>query len=664
MSRRWLALWGLLIVALLMAGCELATPPPSSLNTSMPKEEATVASQPSAVPIPWPDERLVFPYLEKIWLAEGAPPYALTVGRDPALAPDGHRVAYLLSDPQTEGLDQVYMLDPRTGEILLLSDLPALYSPPVWSNDGRSVAYVSGTNLVVTDARGELERAVATDVGTIGEGAIVLDWSTDSRQVVCSLTRLGAPELFAVQVDNGATVRLSYTGGYQAEAPFVVLPGEAASFLKMADQDEDAAQDLVLYTNLDDGGTLWAVWLDGTGKRRVLPDVSQVAGMIRASANSQRLAFLRRGSGSSSYTLWAYDLTTGTSYQAGQVSHVPELLQWGEDGRTIYWISEATLYRYTVAGGQGAAIAKLPPPSPTPTPTPLPVAYRLIYYDQGIFYETESYGRPRSLKEIETTRAVPGGYSLHGGEVVFPKENVIYRLQLVGGTSRALYTFQEEDFLLIEVVWSLQGNALLYSATYEQEEGTSMGRRVDLGVIQMPDSVSATPRLNRFTYLTDRTGATPLLYDEESGEAVFLPRGGDTAFLHLQRYNVADAQDVDYLGVEGDGTAAVSADQHWAVATSYDLGSNQGSLRLYDLTAEGMISQTFALPEGTFVRGPLQWSPDGQYVAFIPIQGSPNQEGGEQLAQGIWALWPELGEMRKIVSLDSAQTVLVGWEQP
>jgi hypothetical protein len=171
MSRRWLALWGLLVVALLMAGCELATPP-SSLSTSGPKEEATVASQPSATPVPWPDERIVFSYLEKIWLVEGAAPYALTVGQDPALAPDGYRVAYLLPDPQTEGFDQVYMLDPRTGEILLLSDMPALYSPPVWSKDGRNIAYVNGSNLVVTDGRGEVEISLWIGPPTVGRWCV------------------------------------------------------------------------------------------------------------------------------------------------------------------------------------------------------------------------------------------------------------------------------------------------------------------------------------------------------------------------------------------------------------------------------------------------------------------------------------------------------------
>ncbi|MBN1485484.1 MAG: PD40 domain-containing protein [Chloroflexia bacterium] len=649
MSRRWLVLCALLL-AVFLGGC-LSTPPPL---TRAPTQPPTVLAPSTATPIPWPEQRLVFAHLEKIWVAEGAPPYAVTLGQSPDLAPDGYRVAYLLPDIEQPGLSQVYVLDPRTGQVYLLSELPAAYGPPVWSPDGKNVAYVVETTLVVADARGELIRPLVTDVGADGEGPIIPIWAPDGQTLLCPLTRLGEPELFAVSLASGEAVRLSSTGGYQTEAPAVVLSQEAAAWV-LSLQGGDGPAEIVLYTHVLDGGTLWAVRLDGTDRRRVLPQLDRVVGRIVLSPEGRRLAVLRKPLEGTGYQLWILDLSTDALYQAGNMPEMPSLLRWSEDGRTIHWLVQATLHRYTIASKQTQVVGQLPAPTPTPTPTPLPVDFYLVYYDQGEFFEVPPYGEPSFLKAIETTLAVSSGYTLREGVIAFANGADVYRHQLVGGTSRRLYTFQQEGLIQIELVWSLQGNSLLYSATYEQEEGTTLGRRVDLGVIQ-----TDPPSLQPFTYLTDRSGATPLLYDEATGEAVFLPRGGDPAFTFLERYQVAEPDKVDRLAVEGYGTAAVSFDQHWAVATDYEAGIGQVFLRLYDLTSDSLVSYTLQLPAGTFVREPLSWSPDGRYVAYTLIRGRPDQQVGEE-SLGLWALWPDLIESRQIVSIESARAILVGW---
>lgn len=645
MSRRWLALWGLLIVACL-AGCELATPPPVDTPTVGVTE---VPVLPTETPVAWPSEPLVFAHLEKIWIAEGAAPYALTLGRAPTLSPDGQQVAYLLPDPEEEELSQVYVLDLRSGQIFLVSGPPAAYSRPTWSPDSQSVAYVNGAVVVVSDARGEVQRVVATDAGVADGGTIPIAWTHDGGQIVCPLTRLGVPELFALSVADGQAVQLSHTGGYLSTSPFVVLPEDTSLGLR----------DTVLYTNHADGGTLWLVGIDGTGRRRVLPRLSGVVAQMVLSPRGQRLAGLRQGSGEPAYALWAVDLTTDKLYEGGTLDRPPDLLRWGEGGQVLYWVSEAQIYRYTLASGKGEAIAQLPDPTPPPTATPLPVVHRVLYFYKRTFYQAEPYAEAEPLKDLSASLVVSSGYTLHDGTVAFPREADLYRLLLEGGVPRRLYTFQEEGLVGVEVVWSLQGNALLYAATYEEEEAT-LGFRVDLGILQV-DPI----KLHRFASLTDRTGATPLFYDEDSGEAIMLPRGGDPSFLSLEVYGVEEGQIQRILPVGGEGTAAVSPDRAWAVATGYDNEAGHGFLRTYRLTGTATltpgqsISQTFPLPEGTYTWGPLRWSPDGQYVAFIPIRGDPWGEGGE--VEAIWVLQVETLEARPVVAIDDADVYLVGW---
>jgi WD40-like Beta Propeller Repeat. len=74
------------------------------------------------------------------------------------------------------------------------------------------------------------------------------------------------------------------------------------------------------------------------------------------------------------------------------------------------------------------------------------------------------------------------------------------------------------------------------------------------------------------------------------------------------------------------------------VATAYDAEAGHGLIHVYDLTIPGPPSETYALPDGTFVHGPLHWSPDGRYVAFVAYVGDP---ASPQRAEGIWVLRPK-----------------------
>ncbi len=639
MTGRKLAL-GMLILAVLLSGCQLAAPP--ARRTPVPPTSTPLPTVPTATPLPWPKGRLLFSHLGKIWLAEGSPPYAVTYGEAPALSPDGGRIAYLLPVTDTARTRLVYVLNLADGTISLVSGPPAAYHPPAWSPDGQTLAYTYDSILVVTDPAGTLQRVLCTDVGALGEGPIVPAWSSDGQTLVCPLTRLGPPELFAVRVADGAGVQLSYTGGYSASLPFLVLPRDTAV----------APKDSLIYVNIRDGGTLWATPLDGSGRQRVLVTLDHVVGFLRLSPDGKWLAGLRQVPGTSGYELWVADLSSGQVRKGETLRSPPEQVQWDADGRTLYWISEGRLYGYAPAAGETYRLP-LPAPTPTPSPTPLQVEYPVIYYAQGAFFRARAYAEPEHYKDLPTRLASASGFSLYRGVVAFTLGPDLYVLRLEGGSPRRIYSFQQEGLARLAVVWSLQGNVLLYTATYEQEDAP-FGRRVDVGTIHLRPYTLELQDVRRLTSLPDRSLALPLLYDEERREAVILPYSGSALFTRLEVYS-ATGEVREFLPVEGYGTAALSPDRNQAAATGYDEESGHYFVRFYDL-AGGSPPRTLTLPPGTAVQEPLSWSPDGRYLALVLLV----MEGELLKPQGLWVVRTSTLESSQVAPL-SGPAFLVGW---
>ncbi len=631
---------GIWILALILGGCQLAVPP--ARKTPAPPTPTPLPTVPTATPLPWPKGRLLFSYLGKVWLAEDAPPYAVTYGEAPVLSPDGERIAYLLPVSETAPTRLVYVLHLADGLISLVSGPPAAYHPPAWSPDGQSLAYVSDSILVVADPAGTLQRVLCTDVGALGESPIVPAWSSDGQTLVCPLTRLGPPELFAIRVADGSGIQLSYTGGYSASLPFLVLPHDTAV----------APKDSLIYVNIKDGGTLWATPLDGSGRQRVLAPLDHVVGFLRLSPDGRQMAGLRQPPETSGYELWIADLTSGQVQIGETLTALPAQVQWDADGRTLYWISAGRLYGYATATGATYRLP-LPEPTPTPSPTPLQVAYPLIYYAQGAFFRVRSYAEPAHYKDLPSRLASASGFSLHQGIVAFTLGPDLYTLRLEGGSPRRIYSFQQEGLVRLAVAWSLQGNVLLYTAVYEQEE-TPFGRRIDVGTLHLKPYTLELVDVHQITSLLDRSLALPLLYDEERGEAVVIPYSGSALFTRLEVYG-ATGQVLEFLPVEGYGTAALSPDRRQAAVTGYDEESGRYFLRFYDLAGEAP-PRMLALPPGTAVQEPLSWSADGRYLALVLLV----REGDSLKTQGLWVVHVPTLESSQVAPLDGP-VFLVGW---
>jgi hypothetical protein len=104
----------------------------------------------------------------------------------PSFSPDGSRLAVIKRDIDSDTQD-VWTFDIATGKGLAVTSDPATDTAPVWSPDGRSIAYVSqrdnthGIYRRAADGTGTEERLYQH---TTGAAIVLTDWSADGR-VVC-----------------------------------------------------------------------------------------------------------------------------------------------------------------------------------------------------------------------------------------------------------------------------------------------------------------------------------------------------------------------------------------------------------------------------------------------------------------------------------------------
>jgi Tol biopolymer transport system component len=99
------------------------------------------------------------------------------------LSPDGRRLAVIRSDPKT-GNNDLWVLDVASGREVRITNDPQPNNAPVWSPDGRQIAYVStneGYSSIyrkAADGTGEAEQVFRYTPGAfIG----LTDWSPDGR---------------------------------------------------------------------------------------------------------------------------------------------------------------------------------------------------------------------------------------------------------------------------------------------------------------------------------------------------------------------------------------------------------------------------------------------------------------------------------------------------
>jgi serine/threonine protein kinase len=130
--------------------------------------------------------------------------------RDPALSPDGKQVAFSWNGEKEDNFD-IYVKLVDAGTPVRVTQNPSADIRPVWSPDGRFLAFVRLSNLsngqggyYVTPALGGQERKVADILRVPSLRPLPsADWTPDSKSLVIVDTSVNPPSLAQVSVDDG-----------------------------------------------------------------------------------------------------------------------------------------------------------------------------------------------------------------------------------------------------------------------------------------------------------------------------------------------------------------------------------------------------------------------------------------------------------------------------
>lgn len=192
--------------------------------------------------------------------------------RDGSWSPDGSSILFASG---SDGDLDIYLIDAKGGNVRQLTNTPEMDYLPVWSPDGRQIAFVSipvGQRAMhdvhVMNADGSGRRPVA--VTPLEE--LVVSWTGDSKGLVFGTTRDGNWEIYRMGLDGGDVRRLTNDPASDA-APVVSPDGK-----------------YILFTS-DRGGArrMWRMGVDGTGPT---PLGEHAGNSMSWSLDGKRIAFV------------------------------------------------------------------------------------------------------------------------------------------------------------------------------------------------------------------------------------------------------------------------------------------------------------------------------------------------------------------------------------
>jgi Tol biopolymer transport system component/DNA-binding winged helix-turn-helix (wHTH) protein len=279
----------------------------------------------------------------------------------PSLSADGSRVAFSWNGPAQDNYD-IYVKLAGPGEAVALTKNPAADVSPVWSPDGRFIAFLRMTSslgpsdLIVIPALGGAERTIATlfppgiphRVRPVGN----LSWTPDGRWLAFggATSPNDSPGIWLISADGSERRRLTETaGGLREMTPVVSPDGRYVAFLRGRTLGRDAIFLLPLTSD----------WRPAGAPRQLVADDNAVLGLAWT-PDGRDLVF-----SSASHNGLSRAARIPVS-QSG--SPEPELLPFGEQatgisvsrtGRLVYarHFRDTALYELALSGAPATPIA-------------------------------------------------------------------------------------------------------------------------------------------------------------------------------------------------------------------------------------------------------------------------------------------------------------------
>jgi len=151
--------------------------------------------------------------------ADGQRPRTLLESSEPIMSPvwspDGKRVAYVSF---AGGRPAIYIQNRFTGKRIKLTGFPGINGAPDWSPDGQKMAMVlskdGNPEIYIMDMKTRALRRLTHHYAIDTEPR----WTKDGAALVFTSNRGGSPQIYKVDALSGRVVRLTFRGSYNARA--------------------------------------------------------------------------------------------------------------------------------------------------------------------------------------------------------------------------------------------------------------------------------------------------------------------------------------------------------------------------------------------------------------------------------------------------------------
>ncbi len=237
--------------------------------------------------------------------------------------PEG-RIVY--SQRKSDGTNAIYLMNPDGTDRRCLVDTEGPDSWPAWSPDGRSVAFVGGTqaqpNIFTISGDGTgLAQVTRTETaeGSALEGLV---WSPDGEAIAYN----------AEEPESGPfAVRVVGADGAGDEA--ILNSGSDMEFVAVSDWSPDGTTLLVL-VDRGSGIALWAANPDGTNLRLLRESTGDFGSGAQFSPDGRDIAFQADQDGG---CIYRSDPTVTEVVRLTEGCAAGVALTWSPDGQSIMW---------------------------------------------------------------------------------------------------------------------------------------------------------------------------------------------------------------------------------------------------------------------------------------------------------------------------------------
>lgn len=136
----------------------------------------------------------------------------------PVWSPNGKQIAYVSFENHRPA---IYISDLSNGQRQRISAFPGINSSPAWSPDGKrlAVALSKGKvnpNIYVINLSNHKLRQITSDQAINTSP----DWSPDGKSIIFTSDRSGGPQIYRIDLSTQQITRLTHDGNYNADASF------------------------------------------------------------------------------------------------------------------------------------------------------------------------------------------------------------------------------------------------------------------------------------------------------------------------------------------------------------------------------------------------------------------------------------------------------------